>query len=317
MNETKIITVVGATGKQGGGVARAIAAAPESGFRARALTRRVDSTEARALASLGIEVVHGDLDQPETLARAFEGAHGVFGVTNFWEHFSPERELQQATAIAEAAGRAGVAHVVWSTLEDTRRWIPLGDARMPTLMGRYKVPHFDAKGEADAAFTAVGVPTTFMLTSFFWDNFIGLGMGPRRGDDGELVLVLPMGDARLPGIAVEDIGRCAFGIFRGGSRWVGARIGVCGAQPTGVEMAAAMSEALGRQVRYQAVPPAVYRGFGFPGADDLGNMFQFKLEFNADFCGARSVELSRTLNPRLQDFPAWLAANASRIPIPS
>jgi hypothetical protein len=80
-------------------------------------------------------------------------------------------------------------------------------------------------------------------------------------------------------------------------------------------MAAAMSKALGQPVRYNEVPPEVYRSFGFPGADDLGNMFQFKRDFEADFCGARSLETSRALNPALQNFEAWLSANASRIPL--
>ena len=80
-------------------------------------------------------------------------------------------------------------------------------------------------------------------------------------------------------------------------------------------MAAKLSRAIGREVRYNDVPPEVYRGFGFPGADDMGNMFQFKRDFNDGLRGARSLELSRRLNPELQDFDAWLAANASQIPI--
>jgi hypothetical protein len=92
-------------------------------------------------------------------------------------------------------------------------------------------------------------------------------------------------------------------------------VGIAGEHLTGAEMAAALSRALGREVRHLDVPPEVYRGFGFPGADDLGNMFQFKRDFNADFCAARSVERSRELNPGLQSFAQWLAANVTRIPI--
>lgn len=315
MPDTKIIAVVGATGAQGGGLVRAIANDPNGGFAARAITRHPGSDKAKAFASQGIEVVAADLDDVTSLERTFAGAHGAFCVTNFWEHMSAEKEVAQATNQATAARQAGVKHVIWSTLEDTRRWVPLSDNRMPTLKGKYKVPHFDGKGEADHVFTKLGVPTTFLLTSFYWDNFIHFGMGPKPGPDGTLLLTLPMGQAKLPSIAVEDIGKCAYGIFKKGTALVGQRIGIAGGHPTGAEMAAALTRALGREVRYNEVSPEVYRGFGFPGADDLGNMFQFKRDFQEAFCGPRSVEGSRALNPELLSFDAWLAKNKSRIPV--
>ena len=217
--------------------------------------------------------------------------------------------------MARAAKRAGVEHVIWSTLEDTRRWVPVGDSRMPTLMGKYKVPHFDAKGEANYFFTGLGVPTTFLLTSFYWDNLIGFGMGPRKGPDGKLAITLPMGDRKLPGIVAEDIGRCAYGIFKKGREFIGKTVGIAGEHLTGAQMAASLTRALGQEVRYNDVPPEVYRGFGFPGAEDLGNMFQFKRDFEQYFCGARNPDVARSLNPTLQRFEKWLAANASRIPL--
>jgi uncharacterized protein YbjT (DUF2867 family) len=315
MAERKIIAVVGATGAQGGGLARAILDDPASGFTVRALTRDVGSDKARALADRGAEVVAADVDDPASLARAFQGCHGAYCVTFFWAHFSPERELAEARAMANAAKAAGVRHVIWSTLEDTRRWVPLDDPRMPTLHGKYKVPHFDGKGEADRFFTEAGAPTTFLLTAFYWDNFIYVGMGPKPGPDGRLAITFPLGNAKLPGIAAEDIGGCALGILKRGGEFVGKRVGIGGEHLTGAQMAAALTRALGREVRYQDVPPEVYRGFGFPGADDLGNMFQFKRDFEEMYCGARSLEVSRALNPKLQTFDAWLARNAARIPI--
>jgi len=315
MTEQKILAVVGATGAQGGGLVRAALAEPDGPFRVRALTRNPSSDKAAALARAGAEVVAADLDDADSLKRAFRGAHAAYCVTNFWEHFSPPKELAQARNMAEAARAEGVAHVVWSTLEDTRRWVPLDDDRMPTLMERYKVPHFDAKGEANAEFSDRGVPTTFLLTSFYWDNFIGFGSGPQRGADGVLALTFPMGDRKLPGIAAEDIGRCALGIFRRGGEYAGKTVGICGGQPTGAEMAAAFTAALGQEVRYNDVPPAVYRSFDFPGADDLGNMFQFKRDFNDYFCGARSVEESRRLNPGLMSLEGWLAQYKDEVPI--
>jgi uncharacterized protein YbjT (DUF2867 family) len=315
MAEKRIIAVVGATGAQGGGLVRAITHEPAGGFAVRALTRDTGSDKAKALSALGAEVVAADLDDVESLKRAFAGCYGAFCLTNFWEHFSPEKELAQAKALAQAAKHAGVRHVVWSTLEDTRRWVPLSDQRMPTLMGRYKVPHFDAKGEADAEFIKLELPLTLLLTSFYWDNFISFGMGPKKGADGTLILSLPMGDKELPGIAVEDIGKCCFGIFKRGQDFIGKTIGIAGEHLTGQEMASALAKALGRSVRYHAVPFETYRTFGFPGVDDLCNMFQFKHDFNEPFCGARDLVLSRSLNPSLQTFEQWLAANKHRIPL--
>jgi len=315
MAERKVIAVVGSTGAQGGGLVRAILRDKEGGFAARAVTRKTDSDKAKELARLGAEVVAGDLDDQATLERAFRGAHGVFGVTNFWEHFSPERELAQATAIARAAKAAAAKHVIWSTLEDTRRWVPLSDNRMPTLKGKYKVAHFDAKGEADNVFRQLVPNTTCLLTSFYWENLIYFGAGPRPGPDGTLLLTYPMGDKKLPGIAVEDIGKCAYAIFKRGQEFIGKTVGIAGEHLTGAQMAAALTRALGREVRYNKVPPEVYRSFDFPGADDMGNMFQFKHDFQEVFCGARDPAFARSLNPELQTFEQWLAVNKSRIPL--
>jgi len=315
MAKKKIIAVVGATGAQGGGLARAILSDPDGDYTARVITRNVDSEKAKELENLGAEVVRADVDDVESLKKAFKGAHAAYCVTFFWAHFSPEKEKAGAAAMAKAAKHAGVEHVIWSTLEDTRKWVPLSDNRMPTLMGSYKVPHFDAKGQADHLFTAAGVPTTFLLTSFYWDNLIYFGMGPKKGPDGKLALTLPMGDKKLPGIAAEDIGKCALGIFKKGGEYIGKTVGIAGEHLTGAQMAAALTKALGQEVRYNDVAPEVYRAFGFPGAEDLGNMFQFKRDFEEYFCGARNLEFSRALNPSLQTFDVYLALNKSRIPL--
>jgi uncharacterized protein YbjT (DUF2867 family) len=317
MPEKKIIAVIGATGAQGGGLVRAILADRSGSFAARAITRKPDSEKAQALRAAGAEVVGADADKPETLGKAFAGAYAAFCVTNFWEHFSPERELTQARNLAQATKSAGVQHVIWSTLEDTRKWVPLEDNRMPTLMGKYKVPHFDAKGEADGIFRDLGVPTTWLLTAFYWENLIFFGAGPQRGPDGVLAITYPMDDKKLPGIAVDDIGKCAYAIFKRGKEFIGKTVGIAGEHLTGREMAAALTRALGQEVRYNNVPPEVYRSFGFPGADDLGNMFQFKRDFNQYFVGARDLGFTRSLNPELQTFEEWLAVHKDQIPLPA
>jgi uncharacterized protein YbjT (DUF2867 family) len=315
MTERRVIAVCGATGAQGGGLVRAIVNDARGGFAARAITRDPGSAKARELAAMGAEVVAADIDDPASLEHALAGAYGAYFVTFFWAHFSPEREMAEARNMAHAARAAGIRHAIWSTLEDTRRWVPLSDDRMPTLMGKYKVPHFDAKGESDAIFRDSGVPTTFLLTSFYWDNLIHFGMGPKRGADGRLAFTLPMGDKKLPGIAAEDIGKCAYGIFRQGGEYLGRTVGVAGEHLTGAQMAAELGKALGEEVRYDAITPEVFRGLGFPGAEDLGNMFQFKRDFEDYFCGARDPAVARSLNPALQTFADWLATNKDRMPL--
>jgi uncharacterized protein YbjT (DUF2867 family) len=315
MPDRKVIAVVGATGAQGGGLVRAILNDPDGGFAARVLTRDVNGAKAKEFARLGAEVVAADVDNPESLKKAFEGAYGAYCVTFFWAHLSPEKEMAEAKAMAEATKAASLRHVIWSTLEDTRKWVPLSDNRMPTLQGKYKVPHFDGKGESNHFFTDAGVPTTFLLTSFYWDNYIYFGMGPKKGPDGKLAITLPMGDKKLPGIAAEDIGKCAYGIFKKGDEFVGQTVAISGENLTGAQMAAIFTEVLGKEVRYNSVPPDVYRGFGFPGADDMGNMFQFKRDFEDYFCGVRRPSFARSLNPSLQDFKMWLTQNKNAIPL--
>jgi uncharacterized protein YbjT (DUF2867 family) len=284
-------------------------------FRLRAVTRKPQSPVARALAAQGAEIFAADLDQAATVRRALDGAHGAFFVTNFWEHFSPERELAQAHTMAQAARAAGVAHAIWSTLEDTREYVPVGSGRMPVLMGKYNVPHYDGKGEANAAFIERGVPTTLLYTSFYWDNLVHYGMQPQRGPDGTLGFVLPMGDAKLPGMAAADIGPVAFGIFARGQALVGKSVGVAGEHLTGAQMAEQLTLALGEPVRHVALTPAQYAALGFPGADDLANMFQFKTEFERAYRSSRSVECTRELHAGTQTFAQWLARHAASIPI--
>lgn len=262
----KIIAVVGATGAQGGGLARAILGDSDGGFAVRALTRKVDGDKAQALAKQGADVVAADIGKEADLERAFNGAHGAFLVTNFWEHFSVETEIAQVRAMARAARGAGLEHVIWSTLEDTRKRVPIDDPRMPTLQEKYKVPHFDGKGEANAIFSELGVPATLFHTSFYWDNLIHFGMGPKTGPDGGLVFTIPMADKKLPGMAAGDIGPCAYGIFKGGADYVGKSVGVAGEHLTGAQMASELGKALGKETTYNAVTHEAYRGFGFPGA---------------------------------------------------
>ena len=315
MASKKIITVFGATGAQGGGLVRSILNDANSEFSVRAVTRDTNSDKAKELSKLGAELIAADVDDASSVQRALDGAYGAYFVTFFWAHYSPEKENAEAAIYAKAAKDAGLKHAIWSTLEDTREFVPLSDDRMPTLNGKYKVPHFDGKGESDKLFTEAGVPTTFFLASFYWDNFIYFGLGPKRGADGKLALTLPIGDAKMGGIAAEDIGKCAHGVFKRGPELFGKKIGVAGEALTGQEMADALSKALGEAVAYNKISPATFRSFGFPGAEDIGNMFQFYDEF-ADYLNKlRDVNFSKQLNPQLKSFEQWLKENAKKIPL--
>jgi uncharacterized protein YbjT (DUF2867 family) len=312
MADKKIIAITGATGAQGGGLARAILADPNGGFAVRAITRDPGKDKAKALAAAGAEVVKADLDDVESLKKAFAGAHGVYGVTNFWEHFSAEKEKAQAKNIADAAKAAGVTHVIWSTLEDTRTFMAPDDKRMPFLQDKYRVPHFDAKAEANAYFN--GVPTTLLVTSFYWDNLFMFGLAPKKGDDGAYSWAFPMGNEKLAGIAAEDIGKTAYGIFKGGQAYIGKTVGILGEALTIDEMSRKLEKGLGiSPVKYNAVDADAYRGFGFPGADEMGNMFQADRDFAKQMLANRNLDEARKLNPQLQSFDQWLANNKDKV----
>jgi hypothetical protein len=312
MADKKVIAVLGSTGSQGGGLCRAILADASGGFACRAVTRDPSKDKAKALASAGAEVVQGDLDDVESLKKAFAGAHGVYAVTNFWEHFSGEKEKSQAKNIAEAAKAAGVKHVIWSTLEDIRQFMKADDKRMPILQDKYRVPHFDAKAEANSSFN--GLPTTFLVTSFYWDNLYMFGLAPKKGDDGQLAWTFPMGTAKMAGIAAEDIGKTAYGIFKAGNEYVGKTVGILGEALTIEQMGNTLSKVLGcGPIKYNAVEADLYRSFGFPGADEMGNMFQAYRDFEKEMLANRSADATRKLNGALQSFEQFVTKQAATI----
>ncbi|MFJ8107931.1 NmrA/HSCARG family protein [Streptomyces sp. NPDC096132] len=313
MSDKKIIAVAGATGAQGGGVVRAILADSRAGFAVRALTRNPDSPAARELARFGAEVVRADFHDEPTVHSALKGAYGAFLVTNFWAHGSAAKESEEIDVLVRAADGAGLRHVVWSTLEDTRAFLPIDDDRMPVLQGKYNVPHFDAKGEGDELFRKAHVPTTFLRTTYFFQGFLQ-GLGPVRAEDGVLTLSLPLEDGKLlAGVDVADIGRTAYAILKAGERYIGKTVSLAGDHLTGAQYAEKMSAALGEPVRFQPVPYDVFRALGIPAGEEIGNMFQFYGDFDQQFTGARDLDQLRQLNPELKNFEAWLAGNARNL----
>ncbi len=284
------------------------------GFACRAITRDPSKDKAKALAARGAEVVKADLDDVQSLKRAFAGAYGAYCVTNFWEHFSAEKEKAQAKNLADACRAAGVKHVIWSTLEDTRKLMAHDDTRMPMLQKHYRVPHFDAKADADEHFS--DLPATYLVTSFYWDNLYAFGLAPKKGEDGSYSWALPMGTSKLAGIAAEDIGKVAYGIFKAGAPYFGKRVAIASENLTIEEIGQKLSRALGiGPIKYHAVDADTYRSFGFPGADEMGNMFQIYRDFEKEVVAARIPALARSLNPELQTFDQWLAKHKDKIPV--
>jgi len=311
MTDKKTIAVIGATGAQGGGLVRAILADPAGPFTVRAITRSAGTERARRLAEAGAEVVEADLADEASLRKAFDGAHGAYVVTNFWESGSAKVELAQMAVAAAAAKDADVHHVIWSTLEDTRGYLPVGSDRYPSLEG-YTVPHFDAKAEGDALFEQLGVPTTLLRTTFYWESF-AQGLAPTRGEDGRLVLTLAIGERRLAGIAAEDIGRTALGIFARGEEYIGRTVSIAGEHLTGEQLAQAFADAFGEPVDYRPLTHDQLRALPIPAAAEIGNMFQFYYEAEKDFVGARDLDVVRSLNPNLQTFRGWLDAHKEQL----
>src|SRR5262249_55148275 len=151
-----------------------------------------------------------------------------------------------------------------------------------------------------------------LVTSFYWDNLYMFGLAPKKGADGVYSWTFPMGNAKLAGIACEDIGKTAYGVFKAGQQYIGKTVGITGENLTLPQMGEKLSKGLGiGNVQYNAVEPNAYRAFGFQGADEMGNMFQVYRDFEKEVIGARSAETARALNPQLQNFDQWIAKNKS------
>ena len=312
MGNKKVVAVLGSTGSQGGGLCDSLLDRPTQGdFACRAITRDPTKAKAQELKKKGAEIVRADMDDVASLAEAFDGAHGVFAVTNFWEHQSAQREKQQARNIADAAKQAQVKHVVWSTLEDTRRFMPSTDARMPLLQGKYRVPHLDCKNEANEYFEYL--PTTYLITSFFWENLYSFQMCPKKSASGQYVWTMPMGDARLAGQATTDIGKAAHAIFANGTQHIGQTIGIVTEALTVQEMCNVVAKEFNVSIHYDPIEPDTYRTFPFPGAEEMGNNFQYFRDFNDEFLKLRSVDSMKKLNPNPLSFADFVSSHRGQI----
>jgi uncharacterized protein YbjT (DUF2867 family) len=291
----KKILVVGATGMQGGSVARHLLA--DGKFDVRCLTRNPGSEKAAVLEKAGAEVVNGDLDDVESLDRALQGCYGVFGVTNFWEHF--DKEFQQGKNLVDAVKRADVGHFVFSTLPYVKK-ITKGDL---------EVPHFDAKGRLEEYARGLGLNVTFVNVAFYYENFLFF-FPPQKQEDGSFSFGFPQGDVPLAALSVEDLGGVVKAIFEKPAAFKDRVVGVVGDDLPPRDYAEMMSRILERRVMYNHIPREVFASFDFPGAEDLANMF----EYNRLFIPNRRADLdeSLALYPEMQTFETWLYANSDK-----
>jgi uncharacterized protein YbjT (DUF2867 family) len=296
MNTRQTILVFGATGAQGGSVARNLIARGK--FNVRALTRKPDSEGAQKLRELGAEIVQGDLDDTASLRAALEGCYGAFGVTNFWEHFA--KEESQGRNLVEAVAASDVRHFIFSTLPPIAK----------ETNGALNSPHFDLKAEHEELARKLGIPSTFVHVPFYYENFLYF-FPPRPNGDGTFAFGFPQGDTPLAAISVEDVGALVAPMFEQPDVYLGKTVKLAGDEIPATEYAAVMSRVTGTDVRYHYVPRETFAALGFPGAEDLADMFEYyRLHIPSR---AKDLESCRALAPSLQSFDAWASRNATKL----
>lgn len=296
MTNRKTILVFGATGAQGGSVARNLLS--RGRFGVRAFTRKPDSPAAQALRDLGAEVAQGNLDDRASIDAALAGCYGAFGVTNFWEHFA--KEAEEGRNLVDAVAAAKIEHFVFSTLVSIEK----------ATGGALKSPHFDIKAELEDYARSLGIPSTFVHMPFYFENFLAFFV-PRPAGDGTFQFGFPQGDTPLAAMSVDDLGLLVAPIFEQPETTIGKVIEPAADELTAAKYAEIMSRQLGADIRYAYVPREVFAKLGFPGAEDLADMFEFyRLHMPSR---ARAIEECRALAPELQNFETWLSRNEGKM----
>jgi len=296
MAAKKTILVVGATGQQGGSVVRHLL---DSGnFNVRGLTRNTNSDSAQALIKAGVELVPGELSDISTIRKAIRGCDGVFGVTNFWEHFN--KEFEHGINLIEAVEAEKIKHLVFSSLPNPRNF----------GQGELDVPHFELKARVEEQIRKKGLPATIIHAAFYYENFIYF-LPPQKQSDGSYSFGFPQGDTPLAAVSAEDIGGIVTPVFENPEKYIGKNLGVVGDDRPAKDYAEIMTQVTGKKIVYNYIPRDVFAGFGFPGAEDLANMF----EMNRLYIPNRTDDLNSCLNlyDRMQSFETWALRNKDRL----
>ena len=281
MNGRRIIAVVGATGQQGGAVARHLLA--DRRWQVRALVRDAESPAALALVDAGATLAIADLDRPETLDAAFAGAYGVYSVQSFSGPGGIEGEIRQGIAVAEAAKRAEVEHFVYASIDGAER--------------ESGVPHFESKKRIEDHIEELGLPATTLRLVAFMDNFGTYAVPPLVG--GEIVIAWPpKRDTRIQLVAAEDIGAVAAKVFADPGAHLGAKVVFAGDELTMDEMAEAFAKVTGVPARYEESDIEAVRAY----SEDIAHMYEFfeQKGFRAD------LTASRALHPGMRTLEDWI-----------
>ncbi len=281
-NRERTIVVTGATGKQGGAVARELV---RRGFRVRAITRDPSKPAAMALGGLGVEVMRGDLDDPESLRSPLESAHGVYSVQNFWES-GYDREVKQGIALAELAKAVGVEHFVYSSVASAQRETGLS--------------HFESKWKIEERIRALDLPYTIFRPVYFMDNWENPGL---RSSILGGTLALPLDpDRELQQVSVVDVGAFVGMAFVDRENWLGRELDIAGDELSMTKTAETFGRVIGRPVNYVQVPWEKYRELA---GEEYTEMFRwFELEgYDAD------IDVLRELYPGLTTFEQYLRAH--------
>lgn len=289
MTPHPLILVTGATGAQGGSVARFLLQSGE--FRVRALTRHPESDKARALRNAGAEIVAGDLSDKDSLLSALQGCDGAFGVTNFWEHFGGEYE--HGINLIDAVVDCGVKQFVLSTLPSVS----------DITNGALPVPHFDIKARMEAYARSKKADTTFVHMAFYYQNFFGF-IPLQKDEEGTYSFGFPLGDSPMAAVSANDLGGVLLPVFRHPEQWAGKTIEVAGEFITGDAYAAILSKVSGKKVVYHYIPRDQYAALGFPGAEEVANMFEYYRLYKP--YGEEAVRRTKELYPALKSFEQQL-----------
>lgn len=282
MNDRRTVLVCGATGKQGGAVARHLMT---TDFNVLALTRNASQPAAERMRKTGIDVVEGDLDDAASLTAAIDGVYGVFSVQNFWET-GYEREVAQGRRIADVAAEAGVAHFVYSSV---------GSADRDT-----GIPHFESKFEVENHLRSLDIPYTILRPVWFMNNWEADEL-KRAILDGTLALPLS-GDTSLQQIDVDDVGAFAALAFKDRNAWNGRELDIAGDEHTMNELARTFSRVAGRDVEYRQVP---WDDFRRQAGDEFTDMYRWFEDIGYD----ADIDRLRTEHPGLTRFEEYLAAH--------
>ncbi|XP_029432324.1 nmrA-like family domain-containing protein 1 isoform X2 [Rhinatrema bivittatum] len=254
--------------------------------------RNPKKAAAKELKQQGAEVVKGDLDDGKSLEAVLCGAYGGFLVTNFWEHLSTDKEIEQGKLVADIAKSLDLKHVVFSGLENVKK----------LTKGQLEVPHFDGKGVVEEYFRAIGVPMTCVRLSFYYQNFLSYFLPQKTQDGTGYELALPMGDVPMDGFSVCDLGPVVVSVLKAPEQYIGKDIGLSAEKLTIEQYAAIMSKHIGKPLKDAKMSVDAFKNLGFPGAKELGNMFLF-YQMKPD----RNVAQTLHLNPKTQTFDQWMA----------